>query len=526
MRRGPAFGALLALALAVVTLCLRDVRAQSRDVAGEAPYPMQAGPATKPAAKSAAKPHHAAKPAAPKPAVAAKPVEPATVGAKPAGTETGDIKLPLPRPDVKAESRREAAIPAATPPAKAAPAPVNNDPFARLPANERAAIRSALLWSSAEDGKPGDREDPMTAAIKAYQKRNKAKVTGLLTGAERAELLTAAARHKDDFGWSVMVDPATGVRIGIPGKLAPEARTATNGTRWASRHGDVVIETFRIKTNDSLPALFEAQKKEPAIRKVESSYARADNFFVSGLQGLKLFAVRAQLKGGELRGYTMLYDQAMAGIVLPVLSPMANAFAPFPDGSAPIATLSQPVAYGSGVIVSEIGHIVTDRRVAQDCDVITIPGVGNAERIALDEQHGLALLRVYGRHRLTPATLAPDKAATADFRLVGVPDPNTQNGGGVRSTISAQLGDNNAIRLREPMPLAGFSGAAALDRQGRVLGIMEMRNVQLASAQPAAPPVRLIPADSIRGFLAANQITPAQGGDSAASIVRVICVRH
>jgi S1-C subfamily serine protease len=510
----------------LIGLCAGVACAQSRDVAGEAPYPMQAEPAAKPTSKT--KTHHAAKPIA-KPAVAApaKSVAAATtVGAKPAGAELSDVKLPLPRPDVKAEPRREAALP---PPAKTAPAlasVISADPFARLPANERAAIRSALLWASSEDGKPGDRDDPMTAAIKAYQKRNKAKVTGLLTDAERTELLAAAARHNDEFGWSVMVDPATGVRIGIPGKLAPEARTAANGTRWASRHGDVVIETFRIKTNDSLAALFEAQKKEPAIRKVESSYARADNFFVSGLQGLKLFAVRAQLKGGELRGYTMLYDQAMAGIVLPVLSPMANAFAPFPDGSAPIATLSQPVAYGSGVIVSETGHIVTDRRVAQDCDVITIPGLGNAERVALDETHGLALLRVYGKHKLTPATLATDKAAATDFKLVGVPDPGTQNGGSLHSSIAAQLGENNAIRLREPMPLAGFSGAAALDRQGRVLGIMEMRSIQLASVQPAAPPVRLVPADAIRNFLATHHIAPAQGGDGAASIVRIICVRH
>jgi hypothetical protein len=76
------------------------------------------------------------------------------------------------------------------------------------------------------------------------------------------------------------------------------------------------------------------------------------------------------------------------------------------------------------------------------------------------------------------------------------------------------------------MPLAGFSGAAALDRQGRVLGIMEMRSIQLASVQPAAPPVRLVPADAIRNFLATHHIAPAQGGDGAASIVRIICVRH
>lgn len=501
----------LAPLFAMLGLLLGATSAHARDVASEPAYPTQdetAAPKVK-----AAKPH-----------VAAKPAEPKAGDAK----KSADIKLPPPRPaaapEIKVEAKAE--IPKAElPKITTGAAPMRAEPFANLPADERAAIRSALLWSSGEDGKPGDREDPMTAAIKAYQKRNKAKITGVLTDAEKGELLAAAKTHHDEFGWSVMVDPVTGIRLGIPGKLASQAREAKNGTRWASRHGDVAIETFRIKTTDNLTALFEAQKKEPANRKVESSYARNDNFFVSGLQGLKHFAVRAQLKNGELRGYTMLYDQAMATIVMPVLPAMANAFAPFPEGAVPLASLSRPVAYGTGVIVSNDGHIVTDRRFADGCDIITISGIGNAERVALDEAHGLGLLRVYGKSRLKAAALAPDNAPR-DLKLVGIPDPQTQNGDGRRSTITAQLADGNAIRLRDSVPLAGFSGAAALDAKGRVLGIMEMHGMQLASMQPAAPPVRLIPSSAIRSFLAAQNITPSTDGGGEAAIVRVICIRQ
>jgi S1-C subfamily serine protease len=454
---------------------------------------MQDEPAVKPSPKAkAAAPHHAAP----------KPAEPKAVEAKaepPKAVSPPNIPMPAAAPRV--------------------------EPFAKFPANERAAIRSALLWSSGEDGKPGDDEDPMTAAIKAYQKRNKAKVTGVLTDAERSDLLAAAKTHHDDFGWSVEVDPATGIRLGVPGKLVPQVREAANGTRWSARHGQVAIETFRIKTAETLNALFEAQKKQPANRKLESSYARGDTFFVSGLQGLKQFAVRAQLKKGELRGYTIFYDQAMEGIMLPVLPAMANAFAPFPEGAAPVATLSRPVAYGTGVIVSDAGHIVTDRRFTEGCDVITIPGIGHAERIAVDETHGLGLLRVYGKRKLKAATLA-DAPAPRDVRLIGVADPNTQNGNGRRSAIAAQLTDNNAIRLRDSVPLAGFSGAPALDAQGRVLGIMDMNGMQLASARPAVPPVRFIPATAIHHFLAAHHVAPTQSNGGASAIVRVICVRH
>jgi hypothetical protein len=75
--------------------------------------------------------------------------------------------------------------------------------------------------------------------------------------------------------------------------------------------------------------------------------------------------------------------------------------------------------------------------------------------------------------------------------------------------------------------MAGFSGAAALDAQGRFVGMTEMRNAVLASTEPAAPPVRLVTADTIRSFLAAHRIdaAPVQTGDAKASVVRIICVR-
>jgi hypothetical protein len=54
-----------------------------------------------------------------------------------------------------------------------------------------------------------------------------------------------------------------------------------------------------------------------------------------------------------------------------------------------------------------------------------------------------------------------------------------------------------------------------------------MRNAVLASAQPAPPPLRLIPAQAIRAFLEARDVAAvtAQSGDARAAVVRIICVR-
>ncbi|MGI8526897.1 MAG: S1 family peptidase [Pseudolabrys sp.] len=340
------------------------------------------------------------------------------------------------------------------------------------------------------------------------------------------EALAAGKSLDQQLGWDVVMDPATGIRIGLPAKMVPVTREAASGTRWSSRHGDVQIETFRIKTNESLAALFEAQKRQPANRRPESSLMKDDNFFISGLQGLKKFSVHAQLRDGELRGFVMLFDQAMEGVFAPVLVAMSSAFAPFPSTSTPFATLAKPVEYATGIVVSANGYIVTDRKAAENCQVIVASGVGNAERVDSDVASGLALLRVYGRANLTPVALAADAPQSAELKLLGIADPHQQNGGRELSEVKASLTDGAAIEFRHSIPVAGFSGAAALDNQDRVIGMMETRNAVVASTGPAVPPVRLISAAAIRSFLAAHHVAAAaSGGDPNAAVVRIICVR-
>jgi hypothetical protein len=466
---------------------------------------------------------------------------------KPDGEKTAALPLAVPLP--KAARRPVAAVPepvkseaplprsrpeaaktdiASTAPAKpeaAAPAPsLAPNLFAGIPFDERLNIQSALFWSGDYTGASGG-EDPMLTAIKNYQKRIKSKVTGELTPGERANLVAAAKDHEQEFGWTVVADPATGVRIGLPAKMVPQARDGARGTRWSSAHGEVQVETFRIKDN-KLAALFEQEKKEPGTRRVEYSVLRDDSFFISGIQGLKKFSVRATQRDGEVRGFTMLFDQAMETIVAPVMVAMASAFSPFPERSAPFAALSKSVEYGNGLVVSQRGHIITDRKLTEGCQVIVAAGLGDADRVADDKSSGLALLRVYGPTKITPLALPQDASTSGDITLIGLPDPKEQDNTKPLTEIKARL-DGSAIELRQPVPMAGFSGAVALDGQGRVLGMMAMRDAVVASTELTVPPVRLVGAATIRDFLSVNNVAPvqAQTGDAKASVVRIICVR-
>ena len=449
--------------------------------------------------------------------------------AKPAPAETQSIAARSIPAETEKQAETTGAV--ATPPPRPediAPPP-KSDMRAGIPAGDRLRIQSALMWAGDYDG-AGKADAPLTAAVKNFQKRHKEKVTGVLTIKQRAELLAAGDRYVRRFGWRVVTDPATGIRIGLPTKLTPHAHDAAHGTRWTSPNGAMQIETFRLKDPDlTLKDFYARQRKTPSTRRISRAALHDHDFFLHGMQRLKYFDVRAEQRDGEIRGYTLLYDQALDGIVAPLANAMAAAFAPFPARAMPFAVLARPVEYGTGLIVSARGDIVTDSQVADGCKVIVAAGLGSAERVAEDKTQGLALLRVYGQHNL-PALALPREAASAkeagkELTLIGIPDPRDQHGARAPKEFKAQLAGAGAINLRQPVPMAGLSGAVVLDDAGHVLGMMEMRNAVLASNGPPLAPVHLVTTTTIRALLKAHDVTPATTGNARDALVRVICVR-
>jgi S1-C subfamily serine protease len=185
------------------------------------------------------------------------------------------------------------------------------------------------------------------------------------------------------------------------------------------------------------------------------------------------------------------------------------------------------VEYGTGIVVSTAGHILTDRQLTEGCNVIVVSGHGDADRQAEDTAADLALLRIYGAPDLVPATFG-EAFKGSDLTLLGIADPQSQGGGRAISAMAAKARGETV----EPAPQLGFSGGAALDGQGRLVGMVELRTTAVANAGAASPQplATLVPAPAIRTFLAAQRLTPAAAGrlgaDAArASLVRVICVR-
>ena len=345
----------------------------------------------------------------------------------------------------------------------------------------------------------------------------------------------AAARRKDEtgslpeassfsaeaVGWELIEDAKTGVRLGVPEKLVPRLGASRSGTRWSSAQGQIQIETFRLP-EAALPALFDEERKS-AHRQVASSNLKPDNFFILGTQGLKNFVVRAAAQGSEVRGVTVLYDQATEGTMSGVALAVANAFVGFPDPNVPPpAGLRRRVEYGSAIVVSSDGSLITAARNVDRCEAITVPPFGHAERIAEDKTNGLALVRLYGARNLAPAPFAESNIDSGDLTLVGIADPLAQNGDAV-TAAPAHL-SQQAI---EPAPKLGFSGAAAADGRGRLAGMVDLRpGIVAGNGAGAGQAVTLVPVETIRAFLQAQHVAPATAAAPInQSVLRVICVR-
>jgi peptidoglycan hydrolase-like protein with peptidoglycan-binding domain len=395
---------------------------------------------------------------------------------------------------------------------------------------ERQAIQSDLAWAGQYNGAiSGEVSERMVGAIKEFQKSRGGKPTGVLNPQERGVLAETAKRRQDNVGWKIVTDAGTGVRLGVPTKLVPQQSSDANGAKWSSSTGTIQIQLARRKEPDPTTAkLAEQERKEPGGRKIEYNVVKPDFFVLSGMQGLQKFYVRGQYKGDEVRILTILYDQATSGTVEPVVIAMSSAFNPFPAG----AQIAGPpprksVEYGTGTVVSDDGAIVADRQVVGGCLAIAIAGYGNADRVAEDKDHDLALLRIYGARGLKPLSLA-NGAAKSGVELTGIADPQNQGGGAAASSVKAsitQVGSGSDLALT-PEPPIGFSGAATLDSDGKFAGIALLKPVVVAGPPNAAAQAALVPADTVREFLKANGVN-ASGGSSDAkpSVVRVICVR-
>ena len=403
------------------------------------------------------------------------------------------------------------------------PADTAND----MARTDRLSIQSDLAWVGLYNGAiNGEVSDRMVTAIKEFQKDHGApRQTGVLNPKERETLSDAAQKLQDNVGWKIVNEPVTGARIGLPMKLLPQVTSDANGTKWSSATGTIQIEMARRKEAGATSANVADKEKKANARKTDYSVIKPDFFVLSGSQGLKKFYIRGQTRDNEVRVMTILYDQATEGTMVPVSVAMSSAFNPFPGGAtAQSGPSRKKVEYSTGIVVNTNGAIIADRQATESCASIVVQSYGNAERVAEDEARELALLRIYGANGLKPLSMAANATVKPTVAITGIADPQSQGGRVAVTSVSATATEG---ALTPDLGL-GFSGAAALDSDGKFTGLARLKSAVVAGPSSAAPSSQavLISADTVREFLKANFVVPTAGAsDAKGSVLRVICVR-
>ena len=113
--------------------------------------------------------------------------------------------------------------------------------YTAIPLTERIAIQNDLVWTGDYNGLiNGEFGERAIAAVKAFQKRNGGKETGVLNQPERAALAAAAKPKQEAVGWRMVRISSTGARIGIPAKLMPNTQVSGGISKWTSSRGEVL----------------------------------------------------------------------------------------------------------------------------------------------------------------------------------------------------------------------------------------------------------------------------------------------
>ena len=218
--------------------------------------------------------------------------------------------------------------------------------FEALADTDRKAIQDALIWTGDYSGVTDGTFGRQTyAAIAAFQTRMQQPPNGILTPQARSALLSAAQQARGAAGFTLVDDPKTGIRIGIPTKILPkQSVNPTGGSRWQSADDRVTLDTRSAPPDATLQTLYDRSTAiQSPGRVVSYKVLRPDFFVVAGETAGGKFYTRYGSGPEGLRGFSIGYDKAVAPQVDRLVVAIANSFTPFPAQATPAPIAQNPV---------------------------------------------------------------------------------------------------------------------------------------------------------------------------------------
>lgn len=395
-----------------------------------------------------------------------------------ASPDSAVAPVPDPEPQITDETPREA-----------------QQSEALLTRQEREALQIALQWAgyynAAIDGAFGR---GTRSSMAAWQADNGFETTGILTTLQRAELFRQYNAVLEGMDITPVRDTRAGIAIDLPlGAVAfdrydsPFAHFDPTGAVDGAR----VLLISQPGDRDRLAALYEIMQTLDIVPLEGSRDRSGDRFSLTGENGRIVSHTEAQLEGGAIKGFTLVWPAGDEERRTRILAAMRSSFAPIEGVLDPavIAEDSQrvdlvaglairkPKLTASGFFVDRQGRVVTTESAVANCGRITLNDEYDAEVMATDSALGVAVLRAM--QPLAPNDVAQfregaprlqSEIAVAGYSFGGVLPSATMTFGRL-SDLSGLNGEDTLSRLAIST-LDGDAGGPVLDDGGAVIGML------------------------------------------------------
>jgi S1-C subfamily serine protease len=386
-------------------------------------------------------------------------------------------------------------------------------------------------------------------AVLSFQRRHGYVAGGPLSDAALQALAEESERASEAVGFTLVDDPATGMRLGIPGRLVQEIGPVARGTRYASPDGLVEIETVSVSTAEQSLAALYTRLSGLRGRVVDYGVFRGEWFVLTGTAAGKRFYTRFQSGSGELRGFSISYPVWMNERLARVTTAMSNHFEPFPppvavarrpegerkDNSrgpavggvdAPLPDSGGTLRTGTGFAITADTWILTNAHVVKGCTIVDIGAFGSSTDILRDEGNDLALVRLRDVNVLEPMAFADGPTRLGEhvlafgFPLQDILAPSLNVTEGLVSSVAGLGGDSRFIQMSAAIQ-PGNSGGPLVDASGRVVGVVTAKLNAIAMLRAGGDlPESVnfaIGREAVLAFLRSQQIEPrlVPAGDPA-----------
>ena len=378
---------------------------------------------------------------------------------------------------------------------------------ADLNRSQREDLQIALQWAgfynAAIDGAFGR---GTRNAMGAWQDANNHEVTGILTTAQRAELLGAYNAVLDGMNLQLVRDDASGIQMQVPTGIVAFTEYEPPFVRFDAK-GDLDATVLFISQEGDQTRLFGLYEilQTLAIVPTEGPRTRRNSSFeIEGIgDGIHSYTT-ARLQNGQIKGFSLIWPAGDDERRRRVLQEMQDSFSVIdgvldPSLAAPgedqaidlVAGLAvrKPKLSRSGFYIDGRGTVLTTVEAVAECERITINTDHDATVSYSDPDTGIAVL--------TPnAPLAP--LAVAAFQL-GVPRLQSEVAvagypyGGVLVSPSLTFGrladirglnGEEAVKRLDLIAQDGDAGGPVYDNGGAVLGMLLPRNAQNGQVLP------------------------------------------